>query len=291
MSAEGSLLDPDFLRRLDRLRVVAQRRFAGSAAGARRSVRHGSSVEFKDHRPYCRGDDVRRIDWNAYARLGELVLRLYVAEEDLTLYLLIDASRSLAFGTPPKLEIAKRAAAALGYVGLTGSERVSIAPFAEKLASPLSPGRGRRYVGPMLKFLDGIAAEGETDLERSIHQFLARRPKPGLVAIVSDLLDPGGFEHPIDRLISERHEPVIVHVVNEEEPSVALGADLVLVDSERGTRVEVSLDSHARKAYRARLEAFLDAAKAYAKRRGLAYIRLGGEIPLEDALLAYLSRR
>src|SRR5687768_3577492 len=117
----GSLLEPDFIRRLARLRILVRRRFAGAAGGARRSTRRGSSAEFADHRPYAFGDDVRRIDWNAYARLEELVLRLYVAEEDLTLYLLVDASRSLDHGTPPKIDVAKRVAAALAYVALSGS--------------------------------------------------------------------------------------------------------------------------------------------------------------------------
>jgi uncharacterized protein (DUF58 family) len=287
----GSLLDPDFIRRLDRLKVVSQRRFAGASAGARRSTRRGASVEFKDHRPYYRGDDVRRIDWNAYARLGELVLRLYVAEEDLTIHLLVDRSRSLAFGNPPKIEVAKRAAAALGYVGLAGSERVTVVPFAAGVSAPLPPGRGRRYVGPLLRFLEGIEPDGATDLARTVDQFLARRPRPGVVALIGDLLDPAGFERPLDRLLSERHEPVLLHVLDEEEPPADHGADLVLVDSERGARVEVTLDVAARRAYRARVEAFAGEVAAYARRRGVTCVRLGGATPFEDALLELLGRR
>jgi len=108
-SAEsGELLRPEFLRRLARLRVLARRRFAGSAGGTRRSTRRGSSAEFADHRPYYHGDDVRRIDWNAYARLEELVLRLYVAEEDLTVYLLVDTSRSMGIGEPSSAAVVSR---------------------------------------------------------------------------------------------------------------------------------------------------------------------------------------
>lgn len=287
----GSLLDPDFVRRLDRLKVTAQRRFAGASAGSRRSTRRGASVEFKDHRPYGRGDDVRRIDWNAYARLGELVLRLYVAEEDLTIHLLIDRSRSLAFGDPPGLELAKRAAAALGYVGLSGSERVGVVPFAAGIAAPLAPGRGRRAVGPLLRFLEGITAEGETDLERTVDQFLARRPRTGVVVLISDLLDPAGFVRPIDRLLSERHEPVLLHVLDDREPDADHGADLVLVDSERGSQVEVTLDVAARRAYRARVDAFADEVAAYARRRGVTCVRIGGSLPFEEALLDLLGRR
>ncbi len=284
----STLLDPAFLRRLARLRVVARRRFAGSAGGARRSLRRGASAEFADHRPYFAGDDVRRIDWNAYARLEELVLRLYVAEEELTLYLLLDTSRSLALGTPPKFDVARRIAAALGYLGLTGSERVAVVPFAGALGRGLPPARGARRVGALLRHLDALTPSGETDLARAVEQFLAGAPRPGVVAVISDLLDPGGYERALDRLAAARHEPVLFHVLDAEELAPTPGGDLVLVDAERGTRVEVTLDARAIAAYRARLDAFLAGVRGYAKRRGFAYVLAGGDVPFEEALLAWL---
>jgi uncharacterized protein (DUF58 family) len=284
----GELLRPEFIRRLARLRVLARRRFAGAAGGTRRSTRRGSSAEFADHRPYYHGDDVRRIDWNAYARLEELVLRLYVAEEDLTVYLLVDSSRSMAVGDPPKIEVAKRIAAALGYVALTGSERVSVVPFGPGIRKPMPPVRGKRKVGALLRHLDAIAADGETDLGRAVDELLARRSRPGVVAVISDLLDPGGYQRPLDRLISERFEPAIFHVLDPEELDPTPGGDLVLVDAERGSRLEVSLDARAIAAYRGRLHAFLEGTRGWAKRRGASYVRLCGESDFEDALLDYL---
>ncbi len=286
----GELLRPEFIRRLARLRVLARRRFAGAAGGTRRSTRRGSSAEFADHRPYYHGDDVRRIDWNAYARLEELVLRLYVAEEDLTVYLLVDASRSMAVGDPPKLDVAKRIAAALGYVALTGSERVSVVPFGPSIMRPMPPVRGKRKVGALLRHLDALEADGETDLGRSVEQLLARRPRPGVVAVISDLLDPGGYQRPLDRLVSERFEPALFHVLDPEELDPTPGGDLVLVDAERETRVDVSLDARAIAAYRGRLKAFLEGAEGWAKKRGVSYARLSGETDFEDALLDYLRR-
>ncbi|MCB9595206.1 MAG: DUF58 domain-containing protein [Sandaracinaceae bacterium] len=282
-----SLLDPTFLRRLANLRLLAKRRFAGASAGARRSTRRGSSAEFADHRPYYPGDDVRRIDWNAYARLEELVLRLFVAEEDLSLYLLVDTSASL--GEPAqKLEVAKHLAAGLGYVALTGSDRVSVWPFGDRLRTPTAPVRGRKRVGALLRALDGLEATGETDLARSVDELLARRPRPGLVAVVSDFLDPAGYARPIDRLISERHEPVLFHVVHPEELDPTPGGDLVLVDAERGHELEVTLDERSLRAYRARVRAFLEELAGYAKKRGLFYGRVSTETDFEEALLRYL---
>lgn len=284
----SSLLDPAFLRRLARLRLAVRRRFAGSSAGTRRSLRRGSSAEFAEHRPYYPGDDVRRIDWNAYARLEELVIRLFVAEEDLSLYLLLDRSASLGIGTPSKLDRAKEIAAALGYVGLSGSERVAVSPFSDALASPFAPTRGRKRIGALLRYLDTIDAAGDTSFAQSIDRFLARQPRPGLVAVISDFFDPEGFQRPLDRLLSAKHEPVLFQVLDPEELTPSPGEDVALVDSETGQTVEVSIDERAIAAYRARLFAFFDELEGYAKKRGLYYGRFDGTRPLDDVVVDYL---
>lgn len=290
-----SLLDPDFLRRLARLRIAVRRRFAGTASGARRSRKKGSSAEFAEHRAYYPGDDVRRIDWNAYARLEELVLRLFVAEDDLSLYLLIDGSASMALGSPRKLDVAKRLAAGLGYVGLSGSERVAVMPFASRLTQPFPPARGARRIGALLRHLEALEPSGATDLGTAVDQFLARSPKPGLVVVISDFLDPKGFTRPLDRLIGERHEPALFQVLDREELDPTPGGDLELVDSETGAKVAVSLDARAVRAYRARLDAFVGELRAYARKRGIHHALVGGDLSggdraFEDVLIEYLSR-
>ncbi len=283
----SALLDPAFLARLARLRLLVGRRFAGTAGGSRLSMRRGASVEFADHRPYAAGDDIRRIDWNAYARLEELVLRLYVAEEDIHVYLLVDTSASLSLGEPSKLEVARRVAAALGYLGLAGSERVSVMPYAERLKRPMPPMRGRAKVGSLMRYLAGLEAGGGTNLQRAVDGLLARRPRPGLVILLSDLLDRAGYERPIDRLLAAHFEVAVFHVLNREELEPELGGDLTLVDSETQGEVRVTLDARALGAYRARLDAFLDGARSYCRKRGIAYMLVPDE-NFEDALVRYL---
>ncbi len=283
-----TLLDPAFVRRLSQLAIVARRRFAGASAGARRSTRRGSSAELADHRPYFPGDDIRRIDWNAYARLEELVLRLFVAEEDLSLYLLVDSSASLALGS--KMDTAKRVAAGLGYVALSGSDRVSVMPFADSLARvAMPPSRGKKQIGRLLRALEDLAPLGGTDRSRAVDAFLARRPRKGVVAVISDFLDPNGVARPLDRLIAERHEPLLFHVFDPEELDPTPGGDLVLVDSERGVEVEVTLDERAIAAYRARVERFVAELSSYAKKRGLYYGQVSTGADFEEALLRYLG--
>lgn len=285
----SSLLSPDFLARLARLKIAVRRRFAGSSAGSRRSTRRGASAEFAEHRPYYAGDDVRRIDWNAYARLEELVLRLFVAEEDVCVYLLVDTSPSMAVGAPPKLETAKRVAAALGYVALSGSERVSVMTFGAGLTNAFAPYRGKKRIATLLTQLDALAAgEGGTSLGRTVETFLARRPRPGIVIVLSDFFDPEGFSRPLDRLVAQKFEPVLFQVLDREELSPTAGGDFVLADSERGEEVEVTLDEHAIRTYRARLFAFFGELSGWAKKRGLHYGRIGSDEELEDVLLSYL---
>ena len=284
----SSLLEPEFLRRLARLRLAVRRRVGGVTAGSRRSRARGSSAEFAEHRPYFPGDDVRRIDWNAYARLEELVLRLFVAEEDLSLTLLVDTSASLGTGEPRKLDVAKRIAAGLGYVGLSGSERVAVMPFAARLGAPMPPARGKRRIGRLLATLDALEPGGPTDLSTAVDEMLSRSPRPGLVAVISDFLDPSGYERPLGKLLAERHEPVLFHVLDREELDPTPGGDLALVDAETGARVEVTLDARAIAAYRARLGAFLAGLEDWARRRGLFYGRVGDR-PFEDTLVDYLT--
>lgn len=291
MSEGGSLLDADFLRRLAGLRLAVRRRLRGSTSGTRRSTRRGSSVEFADHRAYTAGDDIRRMDWRAFARLEQLVIRLYVAEEDLALHLLVDTSRSLAFGSPTKLDVAKRLAAGLGYLGLAGNERVTVAAFADGVVRYEPVGRGRRRIGALLRTLEGLACEGTTDLAATVTAFLARKPRAGLVVLFSDLLDPSGFERPIERLIAERHEVVVFHVLSREDQEPSRGGDVSLVDAETGERVDLTLDADVIASYRRRLAAFLAHVEAFARKRGVAYVRVSSGTDFEDALFDYLRAR
>src|SRR5688500_15110305 len=137
------LLDPQFMARLDQLDVMSRKLLAGKMKGERRSKRRGQSVEFADYRNYVIGDDLRFIDWNIYARLERLFLKLFLEEEDLSLHILIDATKSCDYGDPHKLHYMKKVAAALGYIGLVNYNRVSMAAFASGVVAETGGMRGR----------------------------------------------------------------------------------------------------------------------------------------------------
>src|SRR5437667_4958916 len=161
------LLDPQFLARLEQLELVSRKIFLGRMKGERRSKRRGQSVEFADYRNYVVGDDLRFLDWNLFARLDRLFIRLFMEEEDLHFYILIDNSLSMDFGTPTKLHYAKQLAAALGFVGLVNLDRLVIEAFNDRLVQAMPPVRGRRSLWRMMDFLTKIEPAGPSNLTRA----------------------------------------------------------------------------------------------------------------------------
>src|SRR5881628_487104 len=183
------LLDPDFLARLEQLELVSRKIFLGRMKGERRSKKKGQSVEFADYRNYVKGDDLRFLDWNLYARLDRLFLRLFMEEEDLHFYVLIDNSLSMDFGNPSKLHYAKQVAAALAFIGLVNMDRVVIEAFNDRLTQSLPPARGRRSLWRVLDFLQNIEPAGSSDLRRALRSFTLKCSGKGVVVLLGDLLD------------------------------------------------------------------------------------------------------
>src|SRR5216117_2739831 len=135
LKKDEPLLTSEFMARLDQLDVMSRKLLAGKMKGERRSKRRGQSVEFADYRNYVVGDDLRFIDWNIYARLDRLFLKLFLEEEDLSLYVLLDVSKSCDYGDPHKAMYLKRVAAALGYIGLVNYNRVTVAAMADGIVA------------------------------------------------------------------------------------------------------------------------------------------------------------
>src|SRR5436190_6897944 len=188
-----ALLDPQFLTRLEQLELVSRKIFVGKMKGERLSKRKGQSVEFADYKNYVVGDDLRFLDWNLYARLDKLFIRLFLEEEDLHVYFLIDNSLSMDFGSPSKLRYAKQLVAALGFVGLVNHDRIVIEAFNERLTQSTPALRGRRSLWRMLDFLNKVEPAGPSDLAKSLKAFSLKASGKGVVVLVSDFMDKGGY--------------------------------------------------------------------------------------------------
>src|ERR1700733_5441307 len=155
-----ALFDSDFLKKLQYLSLVSRRVFRGQLLARRRTMQLGGGIEFADHREYTPGDDFRYLDWNVYARHGELLLKRFQEEEDLHVYFLIDCSKSMAFGTPVKFYLARQVAAALAYIALADLDRVAVVAFAGEIVADFPLTRGKARILSLLKFLEGLEPQG-----------------------------------------------------------------------------------------------------------------------------------
>src|SRR5262249_14833595 len=250
------LLEPDFLARLERLELVTRKIFVGRMKGERRSKRKGQSVEFADYRNYVVGDDLRFLDWNLYARLDRLFLRLFMEEEDLHFYLLIDNSASMDFGTPTKLHYARQVAAALGFIGLVNLDRVVVQAFNDRIVQSLPALRGRRGLWRLLDFLGKLEPAGPSDLARAMKTFTLQSTGKGVVVVLGDFMDKGGYEDALRYLVARQMDVYIIQVLSQEEIDPDLAGDLKLVDVEDADAAEVTVNMPLLRRYKENLAAY-----------------------------------
>src|SRR6059058_4084798 len=226
------LLDPQFLARLEQLELVSRKIFLGRMKGERRSKRKGQSVEFADYRNYVVGDDLRFLDWNLFARLDKLFIRLFLEEEDLHFYVLIDNSLSMDFGNPTKLHYAKQLAAALAFVGLVNMDRVVIEAFNDRLTQSLPAVRGKRSLWRVLDFLQKLAPAGPSDMKQALRTFSLKSSGKGIVVVLSDFMDKGGYEDALRYLVARQMDVYAVQILCQEEIEPDVQGDLALTDVE-----------------------------------------------------------
>lgn len=280
------------LAKLSRLRLVARRPRPGRQSGERRSTRKGRAIEFADFRRYAAGDDPRLIDWNVYARLEKLFVRLYQEEEDVTVHILVDASRSMDWGEPNKLEFAVRLAAALGYIVLATSDRLVVSAVRDDRVVPLTPPlRGKHHTLELFRQLEAVEAGGTTRLNAALTAYAGRPQAAGPLVLISDLFAPEGFDAGLRALQGAGYELTVCHVLAPQELEPDLTGDLELVDVETGDRQEVTLTPADLNEYVENLRRWRESVAAWCLRRGISYIPLDTRIPFDELVFKELPRR
>lgn len=280
------LFDSTFLRTLDRLSLITRRAMAGEMQGERRSPRRGASVEFADFRSYTAGDDIRQIDWNLYARLDRLFLKLFVAEEELTIHLVIDTSSSMDWGDPNKLDYTRQVAGALGYIALSSSDRVTVSAFGTGL-SRLPGVRGKRGAMPLFQFLQRISSGGSVNLATVCHRYMQTARTPGPLIICSDLLDLG-WENALRALVSRPFDVTLVHVMAPQELQPRIDGDFRLIDSEGGPSVEITADVDTLRRYQDHLRTWRVEVETFCRGHGITYLFVETSTPVQDFVLDQL---
>lgn len=289
-SAE-ELLSPDFMARLDQLEILSRKIFVGRMKGERRSKKKGESVEFADYRNYVVGDDLRFLDWNIYARLEKLLLKLFMEEEDLNIALLFDTSKSMDWGDPHKGLYVKRVVAAMAYIGLVNYDRVSLYGYAGTLAHEMAGVRGRRLASQVMNFLQEIPLEGASNFAEVGRRFAIRHRGKGVVIVISDFMDKSGYTDGMRYLLSRNLDLYVIHVLSPEEIDPTLVGDLKLRDVEDDDIAEVTISKPLLKKYKANLTSFCTELKNYCTQRGITYLFTNTRVPFDTLVMSYLRQR
>jgi len=283
------LLDATFRRKLDLLEVVARKVLGGELRGERRTKHRGPGSLFAEHRSYSPGDDLRYLDWNVYGRFGTLMTKEFEGEGHLRLVLLVDASRSMAFGDPSKLDHARRIAAALGYLALRNSEAVTLVVL-EDGAAGVSTFRGSAKVPALFAALERIEARGTTRLADSVRAAMPAVKRGGIAVLLSDFLDPAGFAPALDPLFHRRLRTFALQVTTPQEEEPPLHGAVRLIDAEDGRARAIEITPRILAAYREAVRRHARQIAGYCVRREMSHAKVSTATPFDEAVLGLLRR-
>ncbi len=284
------LFDTQFLKTLEYLELIARRLVFGRQQAQRISVRKGASIEFKDFREYSPGDDPRTVDWSIYARVGELVVKLFRQEQELDLRVLLDCSASMAFGDPSKFDLARQLAAALAYIGMCNMDSASVLPFDDRLSAGRERLRGRGQIFRMLEFLEELKADGRTDLATATKTFVSHVRRPGLVVVISDFYGLQNARQALDQLRYCKQELFVIQTVTPWELDPPIRGELRLVDAESGGHADLVISDSMLRRYRRTFEEFAEEIKRYGMRHSIGYAMARSDVPFDQFLVNVLQR-
>ena len=285
-----TLFDADFLKKIEYLDLIARRLVFGRQQALRPSVKKGASIEFQEFREYTPGDDPRTVDWSVYARLGELVIKIFRQEEELDLWVLLDASGWMDFGEANKFGQARRLAAALAYIGMSNMDSASVVPFTAELAPGRERLRGRGKVFNLLDFLSALPAGERTDLERAVRGFVSRVRRPSLVVVVSDFYGLAGVQRAIDLLRFFKHQIYVIQVASPWELDPPIRGELRLVDAEASDHADLTITDSMLRRYKRAFEQFSADLRRYSMRHSIGYSLARTDTPFDAFLLQMLQR-
>ena len=291
------MLTPQFLKQLEPFHIQSNRSFRGKFRGERRSPNRGVGMEFADYRVYEPGDDLRHVDWNIYARLGKLFIKLFQADEGLPLALLIDNSHSMEFGTPTKLTCAKQIAAALGYIALGHADSLTVYTCTERLSAVLPPASSTSQFSRLTKVLTAITARGQTRLTECLRQLPMYQRHPCAVAVLSDFLDPNGYEQGFKLLTGRGFSLTAIHLTSSEEMNPQLylentptGGDWLVEDAETGETRAITINPETLSQYQNQQQVFCETLQRFCTNQGIGYAQLQSDMPVEPFILQELHK-
>jgi len=284
------LFDGEFLRRLEKLEIILKKAVTANFQGQHISVEPGTGLEFNDYRQYMPGDDYRYIDWNLYSRLEQLFLKLFTEEKEMMLYFLIDNSKSMGFGEPEKLITALKMAAALGYIGLANYDKVGAGFFSDSLNQQFRPAKGKNRVNSFFSFLEKSRKQGTTNFNLALKLFNYQFKKPGTIFILSDFLDPEGYQDGLKLLLASNWNIVLIQILCPSEIEPSFQGEFRLIDTETDQVKEINIDQMVIEKYQKNLEEYCDNLRQFAWKYGITYHKLSSDNKFED-IIAVLTKK
>jgi uncharacterized protein (DUF58 family) len=249
----------------------------------------GSGIEFSDHREYATGDDLRYLDWNVYARHGDLLLKRFQEEQDLHVYLMVDCSRSMEFGDPPKFDLARQLTAALAYIALADLDRIAVVAYANDIISEFPVTRGKARILALMKYLESLATVGtDTNLSKAVQGLLHRGTRNGLVVVLSDLFDQNGFARGFDQLRSRRFEAHVLQLHDPKEADPKLLGDAELEDVENGSIRMVTINERMLRRYKQLFTDHQTSVRDYCRRYGLSCTQSPSIVPFDELVMTMM---
>jgi uncharacterized protein (DUF58 family) len=287
---QSSFIDDEFLKKLEKLKVITRKSPRNPRRGEYRSWQSGEGLEFLDYRKYQPGDDLRYVDWSVYGRLDKLFIKLFHAEKGQTAHILLDISRSMDSGNPSKDLTAKKIAAALSYICLSNLDKTGLMAFNSTPVKIKAPARGKKQYPDVLKFLLSLKPSDKTNFNGSLEEYAAVCKNPGIAVVISDLLDPQGYAEGLKALAYRDFDINLIQVLNHEELFWSDTGSLLLTDCETGEKKAIFVDKDLLEVYRNRISAFIAGIKRYCGHYGIDYFLCDTSIPFEELLTDYLSR-
>ena len=284
------IIDGNFIAMLESHDLHIHRPMDGLLGGNRRSRNYGSSVEFADYREYVAGDDLRRIDWNLYARFEKLFLRLFVDERQLHHRVYVDASASMDWGSPEKSHVALQLAAALGFLAVQAMDRVSYYTIHEDTCRDLwRTVVGRESFYRAADMLNAVEFYGDSDLGKAITSQENPGKGDGISVIISDFLTDSDWKSAVDRLLYYRREVYLIQILARDEITPGLSGKVFMLDAEADDEEDVKNYRHevTRSAVKAYEEALLyhqNELKQFCDARGVGFITLCSDESIEKML-------
>jgi hypothetical protein len=285
-----SFIDDEFLKQLEKLKIVSRKSARNPRRGEYRSWQSGEGFEFLDFRKYHLGDDLRYVDWSVYGRLDKLFIKLFHAEKGQTAHILLDISRSMNSGTPSKDITAKKIAAALSYICLANLDKTGLMAFNNKIVKTKPPTRGKKQYLEVLKFFQSLKPTDRTNVNDSLKEYAAICKNPGIAIIISDFFDPQGYEDGLKALAYRDFDINLIQVMDHEELYWSKTGNLLLNECETGEKKAILVDKNILDLYRNKISEFIAGIKNYCGHYGMNYFLCDTGIPFEKLLTDYLAK-